>query len=107
MKIDDNSHIDVSNVTICSNIALTPEHIFNDENYKEYDIRKYNDNKEWKKKLPGDLYADLFPEDTDLRIRDKNMTPKQIKESETYHPCSICGKRSAGTCECKIRTITE
>ena len=101
METKEDTQNDVSNVTILSNIALAPEQRFDNEYYKKYDIQQYENKKKWKNLIPGDLYADLFPEDTiELRVRKQNMTDKQIKEFETYLPCSVCGKRYG--CNCKF-----
>lgn len=99
MQNKEEAQNNVSNVTILSNIALTPEQKLANDYNKEYEIQKYKEKKEWKKLIPGDLYADLFPEDLDSRIIKQNMTPKQIKEYQTYLPCLKCGKHCAGTCE--------
>ena len=101
METIEDTQNDVSNVTILSNIALAPEQRFDNEYYKKYDIQQYENKKKWKNLIPGDLYADLFPEDLDLRGLDQNMTPKQIKEYKNYQPCSICGKRYG--CNCKFK----
>lgn len=48
--------------------------------------------------LPGDFVKMVYPELTDVRLYERNLSPQQIIEMKQYLVCIRCRRPCAGTC---------
>ncbi len=53
--------------------------------------------------IPGDFFAQIYPEMLNPEFSHRWMTPRQISEYKQYLRCQLCHRTCAGTCGLKPR----
>lgn len=70
-----------SNVKAVSNLMIDDEHRHPQERY-----------------LPGDFFAQIYPDRLNPEYCHQWMTQQQIREYKQYLVCGLCHRTCAGTC---------
>ena len=71
-----------------SNVAVRSNLMLYDEEHKPQ--HRY---------IPGDYVGQIYPDLTDTRVFEKELTPVQLMEMRQYLICMRCQRPCAGSCE--------